>query len=1494
VRLAVLALALVAIGLLPAGASARTTRLFEGSLGPLAQGPTKQLTVDQSSGDVYAVFDYLNDNKVARFDSTGAAKNFTAGPNAGTNTLTGFAGVADVAIDNSGGPLDGDIYVLETNASFTVGAIGVFAANGERIGTLTGSNTTPGQFGRPTGLAVDQSNGSVYIPDGNTGTIWRFAPNSPGESVDDADYAVTGIKLVCPSGTQHLAVGAGSLYMTRNFGNGDTGGRVCKVPTSTFASNPPPVAGEILEVEGAPLRAGALSVDPKDGNLYALESNRVAVFDPSGALLYRFGASAYFGEKSKAIAAKSAGSGPAAKVYVAAGALVAADRKIKEFGPLTHAIVRTHPAIAAFGKDGSAGSSFEPLKLESLAFDQAAGRLYAADQGNPGIYGFDASSPPVFPLIGAFSPLAVATGFQPGLAVDNTGLGSAGNVYLASRATNLLYGFDSTGAPLGGSFPIDPATSPGGPSGSPSDLGGVAVDSAGNVWVANRATKRILEYSSTGAYLSSLDVSARGIPNWIAFDGDDDIYVALNFGEAGVWKYPAPGYGTSTRADADAPSSEEISGIAVDPSTHNLYVAGKSRIDEYDSAGSFLDEFATGIPAPGFSTADELMNAEFGGLTVDPANHYVYASDRTNGKIRVFGPGVILPDLALERPSGLTDTTATLHAGVGTQTVALTDCHFEYVAEADFRLTGFSDLSSGGSVPCGSVPVDLEDHAVSVPVSGLSPNTTYSFRLLAANAEGSATTPAQTFTSLGPPLAETTGSPVRSVAGAELLGRVDPSNSATSFHFEYGAEGPCDANPCDSTEAVSAGSGGAYELAAARVSGLQPETTYHYRIVADNGTPGSPAFGEDMTVTTRASDAPLSHGHFPGPPGSDRAYEQVSLPDSGGNPVKAGVGFSDNGERAVYETSGGNPSSPIGGFRSIFVGERSETAPHTGAWKAVSVMPARGELAGSNFNEPTGPSDLSSFAIGNFAVAATRIDVWQFSPEAPAKRLFQPVPPQKYFNWYVGSDDSTRTVAFLQGGTLDPAYPSATALGNLYDVSSGTPKLASLLPGNVVSSCELKGLENTEGRNSRNWISADGKLLFFHSCDNLYMREFEAEQTKLVSGPPLSGPQCPAVLIKSTPGAAFFWTQTRLVAEDTVPAGCIGESTDGDIYRYDTASGAEDCVTCLVAGLDADALRGSTSTATGPAEATAVAENGSRVYFQSPHRLAAGAPSSGGLYRVDVATGDARWIAGGDGTAGDVPSNATAINRDGAVIVFRAEAPGLDPLGEGSDNGGHLQYYRYDDRDRSLVCVSCPPDGSAAAGDVPREMLSSFPEVGANTTPLADDGSFAFRTTEALTGADQNTTGVGQDSVSGTDLYEWRDGKLLLVTDGLTDWPSSEPPILNAISPSGRDVFFTVAAQYTHDALDAYNRLYDARIGGGFEFPPPPKPCPLEVCQGTPKGAPEEQPSGTANFAGPGNLAGATEAKKKSKKKAHKKKSHKKAHQKKRHNRANDNRRTAR
>jgi hypothetical protein len=140
--------------------------------------------------------------------------------------------------------------------------------------------------------------------------------------------------------------------------------------------------------------------------------------------------------------------------------------------------------------------------------------------------------------------------------------------------------------------------------------------------------------------------------------------------------------------------------------------------------------------------------------------------------------------------------------------------------------------------------------------------------------------------------------------------------------------------------------------------------------------------------------------------------------------------------------------------------------------------------------------------------------------------------------------------------------------------------------------------------------------------------------------------------------------------------------------------------------------------------------------------------------------------------------------------------------------------------------------------------------------PPSDDGStFSFAARSPLVAADQNTAPAGADPVLGTDIYEWRDGRRLLVTDGLTNW-DGDFPTLQDMSPSGEDIAFIAPARYTPDALDDFPRVYTAKIGGGFEFPPEGlPPCDLNsgACEGPGTSAPDQPGAGSAAFQGPGN-----------------------------------------
>jgi hypothetical protein len=815
--------------------------------------------------------------------------------------------------------------------------------------------------------------------------------------------------------------------------------------------------------------------------------------------------------------------------------------------------------------------------------------------------------------------------------------------------------------------------------------------------------------------------------------------------------------------------------------------------------------------------------------------------------VYVLGPAGGVPTASLDSISDVTASSATIHATVSPNGGPPVSYRLEYSLDGTNWKSTPETLVGVQETP---VPITA---VLDPPPFGLDPVALYHVRVKVTKAfTPSLTTSELTFTtSTVPPAVETTGSPIRTTESAKLGGRVTPRGSATTYFFEYGDQGPCGSNPCTQTPAQPAGTGQFVQLVAEEVTELQPGTTYHYRVVADNGQPGSPVFGEDMTVTTRSGEAPLSHGHFPGPPGSDRAWEQVSAPNAGGNSVTGTNVISDNGTRAVWELNGGSPSSETGGFNQFY----SERTSH--GWLSKSIYPPRNQLAGPNWHPPMGPSDLSLFTALNFEIGG-RFALFRMTPGLPPKKLHEVGSEAEWGSFELMSDDGSR-VLMATTTSADPAHPVSPGAAHLYDVTSGDPHLVDLLPGETIPTCGLQigghGSSSPYFMSSPSrgdhWISADGNLAYFMgrsgaTCGRtqIYVRDFSAAETKQLSGAAVSGEACSAGFIQSNPKSVLFWTKARLVVEDSEPADCTTSDAHGDVYRYDLSSESLDCVTCAVEGVDANVFVGGAE----PGANIAVAPDGSRVYFRTSQILLPGARTPG-IYRADVESGDLAYV----GSIGEVLLGLNEMSADGSLLFFSSSDSSLNALGGGSGNAGTAQLYRYDDDDRSLICVSCPQDGSAPRGAASRAGGGGGSP---NVTQLSENGIFAFSTPTPLTGADQNTAAPGQDPQRGTDAYEWRDGRLLLLSDGLTDWPGGEgAPAIKGMTPSGSDILFTAAAQYTPDALDNFRRLYTARIAGGIEFPKPPPPCPLEVCQGTPKGAPEEAAPGTGVFAGPGNLS---------------------------------------
>jgi len=142
-------------------------------------------------------------------------------------------------------------------------------------------------------------------------------------------------------------------------------------------------------------------------------------------------------------------------------------------------------------------------------------------------------------------------------------------------------------------------------------------------------------------------------------------------------------------------------------------------------------------------------------------------------------------------------------------------------------------------------------------ISGLSPSTSYYFRLRAQNAFGTVDGTTFTFTTnTNPPLpgsaptTHTDSATDITRTTANLNGHVNPNNSATSYWFEYGETSEFGS----ATALQGAGSGNTSLPASVSISNLKPLTKYYFRLNSQNayGTVN----GSIVSFTTAGPRAP--------------------------------------------------------------------------------------------------------------------------------------------------------------------------------------------------------------------------------------------------------------------------------------------------------------------------------------------------------------------------------------------------------------------------------------------------------------------------------------------------------------------------------------------------------------------------------------------------------------------------------------------------------------
>src|SRR5262249_19710914 len=121
-----------------------------------------------------------------------------------------------------------------------------------------------------------------------------------------------------------------------------------------------------------------------------------------------------------------------------------------------------------------------------------------------------------------------------------------------------------------------------------------------------------------------------------------------------------------------------------------------------------------------------------------------------------------------------------------------------------------------------------------------------------------------------------------SATEATLHADVNPLGNDTKFYFQYGTES-CDANPpacknAPTPPGFDIGSGEGDQERGQTLTELRPDTTYYFRVLADNAL--GVTVGPERTFTTEAEATPQV---LP----DTRAWELVTPPNKHGAPVEA-------------------------------------------------------------------------------------------------------------------------------------------------------------------------------------------------------------------------------------------------------------------------------------------------------------------------------------------------------------------------------------------------------------------------------------------------------------------------------------------------------------------------------------------------------------------------------------------------------------------------------
>jgi hypothetical protein len=446
--------------------------------------------------------------------------------------------------------------------------------------------------------------------------------------------------------------------------------------------------------------------------------------------------------------------------------------------------------LAEFG-----GGLLSPV---GVAVDEASGLVFVADSFADAVlvYGSDGSGGYV--LVSRWFGEATTGkefGQVTGVAVDNSGGVSGEDVYVVDgrdpvSREGVVDVFEPSAAEGGEGVLIRVLAA-----GKMQEPNGVAVSpSTGRVLVADSAKGGLYAYSAQGAFEEKLNGKGSPYGSFVK--------------EAGVG---------------------DVAGVAVDGGSGDIYVAEAERhaVSQYGASGEW-EGWITSTPSGDLGEPVDVALSGGGD---------VFVADAALGVVDRFGGGVVVPGVVTGKvaKSSLTRTSAAL-AGTVNGEGKVAKYKFQY-GETQGLGSQTPVQGSGGG-----------EEKVAVTLEGLHAGRAYFYRLVAENENGSDRGAIREFLTLPAVEGVSTG-PVEDLLpeSVTLTGTMIPGGADAHYRFQWGATRQY-GQETPLAPGTDAGSGIEPVGASTTVGGLGANTTYHYRIVAENGF--GVTYGQAQSFTT--------------------------------------------------------------------------------------------------------------------------------------------------------------------------------------------------------------------------------------------------------------------------------------------------------------------------------------------------------------------------------------------------------------------------------------------------------------------------------------------------------------------------------------------------------------------------------------------------------------------------------------------------------------------